>query len=208
MADEFIVYGQKGTGSVTVEATLTLLGLPYVVKETLLGRQDLRDRYAQTNPMQQLPAVRLPSGELMTESAAIMIWLADSHPAAGLAPALDDPRRAQFLRWMTFIPASIYSMFWVRDQPGRLAADKAGEAVIKERTQERIAECWAIMDHQVSPRDYILGDEMTVLDVYVTVVSHWTPGRKHFYEVAPKMGQVARRVDADPRLSELLKRRA
>jgi GST-like protein len=207
MADEFVVYGQKGTGSITVEATLTLLGLPYRVEETTLRGREAAERYARTNPMRQLPALRLPSGEIMTESAAIMIWLADLHPAASLAPAPDDPRRAQFLRWMTFIPASIYSMFWVRDEPSRLAADKAGEAVIKTRTADRIAECWSIMDSQISPGEFILGDRMTVLDVYVTIVSHWTPGRTRFYEVAPRMAPAVRRVDRDPRLQALLKRR-
>jgi GST-like protein len=45
---------------------------------------------ARVNPMQQVPALILPNGELMTESAAILIHLADSHPAARLSPAPDD----------------------------------------------------------------------------------------------------------------------
>jgi GST-like protein len=151
--------------------------------------------------MGQVPALVLPDGQLMTESAAILIWLADSHPRARLSPALDDPRRPQFLRWMTFVPAAIYSMFWVRDEPSRLAADKAHEEVIKERTRERITQCWAIMEAQTSPGAYVLGDEMTVLDLYLAVVSRWTPGRKRIYAAAPRLGEVARRVDADPRLA-------
>jgi GST-like protein len=41
-----------------------------------------------------------------------------------------------------------------------------------------------------------------MLDLYVTVLSRWTPHRKRFYRVAPRMAQVVRRVDADPRLAE------
>jgi GST-like protein len=52
----------------------------------------------------------------------------------------------------------------------------------------------------VSTRRYILGDELSVLDLYVTVVSCWGPRRPRFYQEAPKMAEVVRRVDQDPRL--------
>ena len=120
MAEPYVVYGQKGTGSVPVEATLLLLGEAY----ELVERRPGDDRPA-GNPMRQVPVLRLTDGELMTESAAIPIHLADSHPGARLAPALDDPRRPAFLRWMTYVSAQIYALVWVRDDPGRLAADEA-----------------------------------------------------------------------------------
>ena len=208
MDKPFVVYGAKGSGSVPVEATLTLLGLPYEVVEaaTWEGFAE-RDRVATVNPMRQVPALVLPSGEVLTESAAILMWLAEQHPAAKLAPLPEDPRRAAYLRWMVYIPASIYSLYWIRDDPSRLAADKAGEALIKQRTVERIAECWRLMDTQVSPGRYILGEDLSVLDLYVSVVSRWGPRRKRFYEEAPKMAEVVRRVDQDPRLQDFWARR-
>ena len=198
MSKPYIVYGQKGTGSVPVEATLHLLGEPYEVVERKPGD----DRPA-GNPMQQVPVLILPNGELMTESAAILIYLADSHPASRLSPALDDPRRPAFLRWMVYVAAQIYAHVWARDEPSRLAADKAQEAIIMERTHERMAYCWRMMDAQVSPGRYILGDGLSVLDLYVTVASHWGPRRQRFYEEAPKMAEAVRRVDEDPRLTEI-----
>jgi GST-like protein len=205
LAKPYVVYGQKGTGSVPVEATLLLLGEPYELVERAPTEKpaagDLTDEaMARINPMQQVPAVVLPSGELMTESAAILIHLADSHPAAHLAPAADDPRRPAFLRWMVFVAAQIYGQVWARDDPGRLAAEEAHKPVILERTAERMAHCWRIMDAQVSPSRYILGEDLSVLDLYVTVVSHWGPRRPRFYQEAPKMAEVVRRVDQDPRL--------
>ena len=198
MAQPYVVYGQKGTGSVPVEATLLLLGEPY----ELVERRPGDDRPA-GSPMRQVPVLRLPDGELMTESAAILIHLADSHPGACLAPAVDDPRRPAFLRWMTYVSAQIYALVWVRDDPGRLAADEAHRPVLLERTAERMAYCWHMMDAQVSPGRYILGDELSVLDLYVKVVSDWGPRRARFYREAPKMAEVVRRVDRDPRLAQL-----
>lgn len=197
----YVVYGAKGAGSVPVEAALTLLGLPYEVIEAAPweGGEE-RERAARVNPMRQIPSLVMPSGEVLTESAAILMWLAEQHPEARLAPAVGAPQRAAYLRWMSFLPASIYSLYWIRDEPMRLAADEAAAEVIKARTAERIAECWRIMDSQLTPGRYLLGDELGVLDLYVTVMSRWTPRRPRFYQVAPKMAEVVRRVDAEPRL--------
>ena len=119
-----------------------------------------------------------------------------------MSPALDSPLRAQFLRWMTFIPASIYSLFWVRDDPSRLVGDDAAmQARVKAATAERIADCWAMMESRVSPGRYLLGDDLTVLDLYVAVISRWGPRRVRFYEAAPRMAEVVRRVGADPKLA-------
>lgn len=206
MNQSLTVYGAAGSGSVPVEAALTLIGLPYDIVEAATWELDpvVLATVEKVNPLKQVPALVLPSGEILTESGAILTWLADSHPQARLGPPVDDPRRGQFLRWMTYIPAAIYSMFWVRDDPTRLGGpDPAQGEWIKAATAERIADCWRMMDQQLTPAgDYLLGDELSVLDLYVTVVSRWRPGRNRFYREAPGMTPIVRRVDADPRLAE------
>lgn len=203
MSDRIKLYGAPGFGSVVVEAALRLLNVPYqAVDIDAESPEAFLAEVKAVNPMQQVPAMVLPSGELITESAAMLIWLADSHPEARMAPSPNDPKRAQFLRWMVYIPAAIYAMYWIRDVPARLAATPEAEKVLMERTAERIADCWRIMEEQVNPGRYILGDDLTVLDLYVTMVSRWTPRRRRFYEVAPKMAPVVKRVDADPRLAD------
>lgn len=204
MENKITIYGALGSGSVPVEAALTLAGQAFEVIEGATWEHDeaVLAKVRAVNPLVQIPALALADGEILTESGAILIWIADRWSEAKLGPAIDDPRRGQFLRWMTFIPASIYSLFWVRDEPSRLAGtDEAAQARVKAATAERIADCWRMMDQQVEPGRYILGDALTVLDLYVTVVSRWGPGRNRFYREAPKMAAVVRRVDADPRLA-------
>jgi GST-like protein len=199
----FTVFGAAGSGSVPVEAALTLLGLPYEVIEAPAWEQDatVQATIGRVNPMRQIPALVLPSGEIMTESAAILTWLADSQPAGGLAPGINDRRRPAFLRWMSFVSASIYSHYWLRDDPSRLAGTAEAQDYLLRRSAKRIADCWGMMDAQVSPGRYILGDTLTVLDLYVTVVSRFRPRRHRFYAVAPRMTEVVKRVDAEPRLA-------
>lgn len=142
---------------------------------------------------------------MLTESAAILVWLGDRHPQAGLAPPLDHPLRGQYLRWMSYVATQIYALFWVRDEPSRLVPDTAAQPALLARSEERIAHCWRLMDTQmrgITPAGalYLLGDRIGMLDLYVTVASRWTPRRTRFAQEAPHLMAVARRVDADPRL--------
>lgn len=196
------LYGAAASGSVAVEAALTLLGLPYqLIEGATWAEAAARDRVAPANPMRQIPTLVLPDGEVMTESAAILIYLADLHPESQLAPTPDDPRRRQFLRWMLYVSSAIYSLHWIKPDVKRIGVpDSAHEAVV-DAVHERIAFCWANMDAQLSPGRYLLGDELTVLDLYVATVSRFGPWRERFYQVAPRMAEVIRRVDEEPRLA-------
>lgn len=197
------LYGAKASGSVAVEAALELLGLPYeLIEAETWVEPEARERVAPVNPMRQVPALLLPSGEVMTESAAILIDLADRHPQAGLSPAIDAPERRQFLRWMVYVSSAIYALHWIKPDPVRIGAPPALRDAVVDAVHDRIAACWRNMDAQLTPARYLLCDRLTVLDLYVTVVSRFGPWRKRFYAAAPKMAEVVRRVDADPRLAE------
>lgn len=203
--DHYTLYGAPGSGATVVHAALTLIGATCDTIDIAPWEGEAeREKLAAVNPLRQVPVLVLPTGEVMTESAAILLWLGDRYPQAGLCPAVDDARRAQYLRWMVYIPASIYAMFWVRDEPARLAPDPAAQPALRERSAERIAECWRMMDAQMpTGTPYLLGERIGMLDLYVAVASRWTPGRARLRREAPRLAEVARRVDAEPRLQAL-----
>ncbi len=196
------VFGASGSGSIAVEAALTLLGVNYdLIEGATWLSEAAQERVAKVNPMRQIPALAFDSGEIFTESGAILLHLADTHPDAKLAPALDDPKRAQFLRWMFFVSSSIYAHYWAKDDPRRLGIGGAAVQKVETALLDRIAACWGMMDAQITtPGRYLLGDDLSVLDLYVTVVSRFNPRRQRFYQVAPKMAPVVKRIDTDPRL--------
>jgi GST-like protein len=202
------IFGAAGSGSVPIEAMLTLLEIPYELIEAVTWENEAARKLVETvNPLRQVPALVLPNGEVVTESAAILVYLADLHPQARLAPAPGDPRRAQYLRWMVYVSAAIYAFVWIIDDPSRIGAGKEQALPMIDRIHDRRADCWRMMDEQIAPGRYILGDELSVLDLYVAVVSRFAPGRARFYRSAPKMGEIVRRVDADPRLAEFWMKR-
>ena len=202
------IFGAVGSGSVPIEATLTLLGIPYEMIEAVTWEDEAARKLVETvNPLRQVPAMVLSSGEVLTESAAILIHLADLHPQARLAPDPSDPRRAQYLRWMVYVSAAIYALVWIIDEPARIVAGKEQASDVLDRLENRRADCWRMMDEQISPGRYILGDELSVLDLYVAVISRFAPGRTRFYKSAPRMAEIVRRVDADPRLKTFWSKR-
>jgi GST-like protein len=208
VTEPITVYGAEGSGSVAVELTLTLLGIPYKVVEAVTWvEKAAQERVAPVNPVRQVPAIVFPSGEIMTESAAILIYLADLHPEAHLAPLPTDPKRAEYLRWMSYVSSAIYSWFWAKGDPMRLALRPGDGPAMVDRIHDRIAACWRMMDEQITPGRYVLGNEMSVLDIYVTVISRFGPWRNRFYKTAPKLSEIVRRMDADPRLKPFWDRR-
>jgi GST-like protein len=205
---QLTLYGAQASGSVAVEAALTLIGIPFTVIEgATWAEEEARVRVEPVNPMRQIPTLVLPGGEVMTESAAILIYLADLYPMAGLAPAVNEPLRRQFLRWMAYVSSAIYALHWIKPDVRRVGAPESARANIVDGIHDRIAFCWSNMDSQLSPGQYLLGDRLTVLDLYVAVVSRFGPWRDRFYNTAPRMAPVVRRVDADPRLLPLWQQR-
>ena len=92
MSEPFTVYSAAGSGGVTVEAALTILDLPYrVVEMGTWFDPEAAEAITAVNPMRQVPALAQPDGTLMTESAAILIWLAETYPQGRLGPPPGDP---------------------------------------------------------------------------------------------------------------------
>lgn len=201
----FKVYGAKGCGNVVVEAALTLMGLPYeTVDADPWGSSDARDTLDRVSPLKQVPVLEWDKGQRrMTESAAILLWFSDSQEGRAYAPTLKDEWRPDYLRWLVFIPAQIYPMYGIKDNAAFWTDGEAGQLALTARAVDRIVDCWKVMEAEVEPRPFIFGDKMTFLDLYVAVVSRWTPGRNEFAQSCPKLSAMVRRVDADPRLQDL-----
>nr|WP_142478961.1 glutathione S-transferase [Klebsiella pneumoniae] len=120
--DRATLYGLPGWGSTLAEIMLVAASTPFdfVAVEGFDAPGPNRNRILALNPLGQIPVLVLADGQVMTESAAIALHLAETHPGAGLAPA-PDPARARFLRLLVWIVANIYPTFTYGDYPERWA---------------------------------------------------------------------------------------
>jgi glutathione S-transferase len=102
MADRVTLYSNPMSRGRTVHWLLDELGAPYDVKLIDLAKGEQKTaQYLAINPMGKVPAI-VHRGVVVTEAAAICVYLADAFPQAGLAPKLDDPKRGTYLRWIFF----------------------------------------------------------------------------------------------------------
>ncbi len=203
-AGKLVLYGAAASGSVAVEAALTLLNLSFdLIEGQTWVSQEARERVGAHNAMRQVPTLVLPDGEIVTESAAILVYLADAYPEAKLAPRPHEASRRQFLRWMFFVSSAIYSLYWIKADVGRIGTPESAKDDVVRAVHERIIFCWRTMDAQLSPQRYLLGDSLSVLDLYVAVISRFGPRRERFYAEAPRMTPAIKRVDDEPQLRAL-----
>ncbi|HET9626043.1 MAG TPA: cupin domain-containing protein [Kofleriaceae bacterium] len=195
------VLGTRGCGSVLVEAALTLAEIAYDREEVDYEHPGPgRDRLRAVNPLGQVPAVILPDGAVMTESAAIVMYIDELVPAAGLLPRPGDPLRRDALRWLIFLVAAVYPTFTYGDDPAKWVGD-AGPR-LRDATEAHRQSLWRQVEASVRG-PWLLGARFSILDAYVAVMTHWRPRRAWFAEHCPKLAAIAAAADREPRLRAL-----
>ena len=197
------LYGVPAWGSAIVEAMLALAGEPYdfVDVEGFDRPGDAQDRLAAVNPLRQVPTLVLDDGEVLTETAAIALWLADRH--AGLAPARGTVEHRRFLRLLIWIVANVYPTFTYGDYPERWAPSAPDELVAATNAYRERLYRW-LEDQVVGP--YLLGEQPSALDCYAAVMIDWRPRREWFAENTPRLFAAARLMRRDPRLAVVMRR--
>ena len=193
------VIGTRGCGSVIAEASLILCGIDYTREE--VDYEHPTPAFLALNPLGQVPTIVLPDGSIMTETAAFAVWLDGEHPRAKLLPPIGDPQRAQALRWLVYFVAAIYPTFTYGDQTSKWVDGAAGNT-LRASTNAHRERCWHQVE-SVAGTPWFLGDRLSILDVYITVMTHWRPRREWFVTHAPKLHAIATKLDEDPRLRPL-----
>jgi glutathione S-transferase len=133
------------------------VGVPYELRfvDIMAGGQKAPEILA-LNPMGKLPT--LTDGDaVVTENAAIALYLADRYAAGRLSPALDDPKRATYLRWSLFAPSVI--------EPGSLAKAAAWEFKPGQAGWGDYDTMVKTMAAAIDGRDFVLGDAFSMADV-------------------------------------------
>ena len=199
------LYGARGWGSTLAEAALAWAGAPFefIDVEGFDQPGEARDRLLKVNLLARVPTL-VGQGETLTESAAIMLRLAELHPDKGLAPSRDDPFRPDFLNRLIWFVSVVYPTFTYRDYPERWAPDAADQ--LTERVDDFRRSLWSQFEAEVADGAWVLGERPSALDIYVTVMSHWRPGRAWFAANCPKLHQIALKAEALPALAPVMAR--
>jgi len=161
-----------------VELALAEAGVDYELVKTRLGKgANDTGAYLAVNPTGKLPALETPAGEILTESAAILLTLAERHPEARLLPRRSEPARAKAIRWTVFVVAEIYPMIEIVDYPLRFV-EQAASRTIRERALARIRRRWLTVESAISGNPWLDAHGPTIADFAIAVVSRWSTGSR------------------------------
>ena len=174
---DWVLYGDRRSGSAAIELALAELDVDVELCDVSLDSNAQQTAaYRAVNPHGKLPALKPPSGELLTESAAILITLDERHPGAGLLPS-NPAERARAIRWLLFIATEIYPLVEIVDYPARFLPGSAVSAISEESFRQHIREIWKrrwlTVDAAVQGQPWILESGFSVVDLYIAVVSRW-----------------------------------
>jgi GST-like protein len=193
----------QGCGSSGVEAALELAGANYRREPVDPWEPGpAMDRLRALNPLAQIPTLLTPGGEVLTESVAILIHLIERFPDATLAPPPGSGARTQLWRWLVFLATNIYAAVGVGDHPERWVSEKARDELVEGSIEVR-KRSWRILEEQLSPAPFLLGAQMTVLDIQVAMMSRWRPRRVWFDESCPKLAAAVRLTEESPIVAEV-----
>jgi glutathione S-transferase len=201
MKKSFTLYGRPGSGSLAVQMALEELAAPY--ERVWVGSEAADvERFRKINPTGKVPALELPDGTVMFESAAMLIHLALANPEAKLAPQPGTVLHATFLQWMSFMSANIYEaalrFFYSSRYSSRGEADAAA---VREQGAADYGSHLAFIGRALNP--YVLGGDYSLADTYLYMLASWFPEKDALFARVPALGAHATRVSARPPVAKV-----
>lgn len=200
----YTLYTRKGAGSFVVEAVLAKAGQRYRIIEVERGADGkFPGSFMKLNPMGQVPTLVMPGKTVMTESAAIVIYLADRYSKAALAPAPRSPQRAAYLRWITFMAATIYASYLRLYYSDRFTTDANGAAGVKAAAVTMLEREWDILARALGRGPWLLGRKFSAADIYAAMLATWNPDLAAFHRRHPNVKALCERVKARPKIAPI-----
>lgn len=193
------LYYSPGACSLSPHIVSRELGLPLELKKvdtkakTVEGGGD----YRKVNAKGYVPALELDDGRILTEGPAIVQYLADQKPEAGLAPKAGSFERYRLQEWLNFLTSEIHKGFSPLFKPN---TPEAYKAIAKENLGARFD--W--LDRELSGRDYLMGSAFSVADAYLFVLLNWTGFQQIDLTRWPSLVAFQARVGARPKVQEAL----
>ena len=153
--------------------------------------------YWRVNPKGYVPALELDDGQVLTEGPAIVQYLADQKPEAGLAPKAGSFERYQLQEWLNFISTEIHKQFSPLFKPN--TPDE-----YKKVAKENLAARFAWLDKELGSREYLNG-KFSVADAYLFTLLKWTKPTQIDLAGWPNLVAYMSRIGARPKVQEALK---
>ena len=184
------------------------IGQPFELK---LVRRDLDEHrsaaYLRLNPNGLIP-VLMDGDEVLYETAAILLHLADTHPQAGLVPPLGTPKRAQLYKWLIWLTNTLQPTLLAYYYPDRWvnSGNTEGAAEVKAQAQARAGGWLDQLEAHLASHGgpWLLGDSYSAVDAMAFMLCRWTRGFERPARSLPLLGAYLQRMLDRPAVQRML----
>ena len=167
------IFHFPGTCALASVIALNDAGAPHeVVRVDVAGGEQTRPEYLKINPKGRVPALITDKG-ILTETPAILAYIAQSYPAARLAP-LDDPFAfAEMQAVNSYFCSTVHVAHAHKTRGKRWADEPSSLADMTRKVPETVGNCFALIEKEMIKGPWVMGAEYTVADPYLFTVAGW-----------------------------------
>jgi glutathione S-transferase len=167
------LYFSPGAVSMATHIALEEVGVPYTLEPILIKEgQQLSERYRRVHPLGRLPALEIEPGVVLTETPALLSYLADLSPKLELLPQ-DGLPRARANEWMSLLASAVHVAFISFFRPDRYTSDEAARAALKVDGKQRFFDLLRYVEGRLPDCGFVLGERYSLVDAYLTVFFLW-----------------------------------
>ena len=161
-----------GSTSFAARAALEEAAAEYVTIDVHPKRRDEIPDFAIVNPLQRVPALR--DGQVTVyETSAVLQYVAERFPGAGLAPPPGDPRRGAYLRWLAWLGNTLHDAYHPLNVPHVLTDYEAGQEGVRRKGRVKLDAIGAYLERELIGATWCLGDRYSVADIYLYMLVGW-----------------------------------
>ncbi len=128
--------------------------------------------YIRLNPTGRIPTL-VKDKLAIFESAAICLWLAESHPEARLIPQKDTPCRAEFHQWLMYLTSTLQAELMIYFYPEKLCPIPQAIESISQNQQNKITDCLRTLNQALDNKQYLVADQLSVCDYFLLMLLIW-----------------------------------
>ena len=194
------LYFAPGACSLSPHIVARELGLPVQLQKVNTKDKSMEGGgdFWKVNPRGYVPVLELDNGERLTEGPAIVQYLADQKPEAGLAPKNGTMERYHLQEWLNFLTSEVHKQFSPLFKPNT-------PEDYKPVARENLAGRFDWIEQQLAGKDYLTGKAFSVADAYLFVLLGWTKFTGIDLARWPNLQAFHARVGARPKVQEALR---
>ena len=194
------LYYYPGACSMAVHIALRETGIPFDLDKVDLAKHQTAngEDFYKINPKGYVPALRLDDGQVLTEDAVLLQYIADQKPQSGLAPKAGTMERYRVMEWLNFISSEIHKTLGALFNPKITPEWKDNQVALFGRRCDFLVKA-------LGSKPYLMGDKFTIADAYLFTILGWANLFKLDMGKWSKLKEYAERIAARPAVKQAMK---